>query len=77
MCVKMPIYEYVCMDCSNRFEKRLTVYDNYQEIKCPSCGHQSEKQFSVFATNISNDTNTLPMSEGCCGAGGCQCSGGV
>ena len=37
----MPIYEYICEDCQNEFEK--IVINREQEIACPKCaGKKSE-----------------------------------
>ena len=43
----MPIYEYECAACRERFE--ALVYGS-QRAACPSCGSLDlEKQFSAFA----------------------------
>jgi putative FmdB family regulatory protein len=65
----MPIFEYVCRDCSNRFE---TLVQNGRTVECPSCrGKKLEKQLSVFATAVKGQTSAasdMPM--GACGACG-------
>ena len=44
----MPIFEYLCKDCSKVFE-RLVMSSN-EEIACPSCGSKDlERQFSTFS----------------------------
>src|ERR1700746_192421 len=45
----MPIYEYVCDTCNERFEK--IVINRQQEVSCPKCsGKKATIQLSVFAT---------------------------
>ena len=49
----MPIYEYRCLKCGNRFEKLLKS-GNVDEIACTECGSaQVEKVLSVFGTGSS------------------------
>ncbi|HEY2461911.1 MAG TPA: FmdB family zinc ribbon protein [Candidatus Acidoferrum sp.] len=69
----MPIYEYVCDDCSTRFEK--IVLNRQQEITCPKCaGKKNSIQLSVFshANGSSNPGPSSTSGGGCCG-GGCAC----
>lgn len=47
----MPIYEYRCEGCGERFEKLARMSTEDKEIQCPSCGERrSRKQLSTFAT---------------------------
>jgi len=44
----MPIYEYECSECGNRFER--FVRSSEEEITCEECGStQLEKLVSAFA----------------------------
>ena len=43
----MPLFEYVCRDCSHRFE-RLHSYRS-RAPRCPECGGRSERQLSAPA----------------------------
>ena len=53
----MPIYEYVCENCNERFEK--IVINKQQEISCPKCSSKKAAiQLSVFATAGSGGTST-------------------
>lgn len=58
----MPIYEYLCRQCDNRFE---TLVRAAEAVACPSCGGvKLEKQLSVFSQGsprLSSLTST-PMS---------------
>ena len=48
----MPIYEYKCEDCGNRFEKLVRRSAETAGLECPSCGKQHLKQeLSVFAAH--------------------------
>jgi putative FmdB family regulatory protein len=75
----MPIYEYACDDCGERYER--IVINKTTAITCPKCESGNKTvQLSVFAapasgTRASNDSaNTLPMSGGCaCTPSSCGC----
>jgi len=55
----MPIFEYRCKECSNRFE---TLVRSSTTVECPSCKSTAlEKQLSVFAMGAPALTST-PMS---------------
>jgi putative FmdB family regulatory protein len=71
----MPIYEYICDSCNERFEK--IVINKQQEITCPKCsGKKATIQLSVFATagagSSSSSGGFSGGGGGCCG-GGCSC----
>ena len=43
----MPIFEYVCQDCENRFEM---LVNGSAKPKCPTCASAKlEQQYSAFA----------------------------
>jgi putative FmdB family regulatory protein len=47
----MPIFEYLCDDCGNKFE-RLVRRPGVDEVLCPSCGQgHLEQQHSTFAAH--------------------------
>ena len=47
----MPIYEYECRSCGEKFELRQGITDSDSEIKCPKCGVANPRRvFSVFST---------------------------
>ena len=47
----MPIYEYVCGNCQEKFEKLVRMGASEEEIECPRCsGHEVKKALSVFST---------------------------
>lgn len=45
----MPIYEYICQDCGEKYDKFVRSSLAKIELKCPKCGStQAKKAFSVF-----------------------------
>lgn len=45
----MPIYEYQCQSCDEKFE---AIVHGSQKPECPNCGGvKLKKQFSTFAVN--------------------------
>lgn len=74
----MPIYEYVCDDCGERYER--IVMSRTQPIACPKCASAKHTlQLSVFAapsngSKSAASSSSAPNSGGpCCGGGGCGC----
>ena len=64
----MPIYEYKCKACGNKFEKLLR---GQEKVCCPKCGKGSpNKLFSVFG--VKSGEKFTPSSGSSCG--GCSAS---
>ncbi len=40
----MPIYEYECQSCGNRFESLRGFAASDDKVKCPNCGSQNSKR---------------------------------
>ena len=52
----MPIYEYECTKCGERFELRRSIADSDSEIRCPNCGAEYPRRvLSVFAMSSSGE----------------------
>jgi putative FmdB family regulatory protein len=73
----MPIYEYVCDDCSERYER--IVKNENAAVSCPKCASAKHTiQLSVFAVPSNGSKSAARPSsgslggDGCCG-GGCGC----
>lgn len=46
----MPIYEYKCLACEERFEVLQRMGEGNENLICPTCGASKPvKQFSAFA----------------------------
>jgi putative FmdB family regulatory protein len=54
----MPIFEYLCEDCGNKFEK-LVRRPGVDEVLCPTCGEGGhlEQQHSTFAAHSNARTS--------------------
>ena len=47
----MPIYEYECLKCGNKFEVRRGFIECDDTLKCPKCEAENPRRvFSPFAT---------------------------
>lgn len=52
----MPIYEFVCKECSNNFEELVLSSNQINEVTCPVCGSgQVKKKMSTFASKAAAD----------------------
>mgnify|MGYP006290625835 CR=1 FL=1 len=67
----MPLYEYVCNNCEDLFEKLLRMDNGLKKITCPKCESDNvRKKFSTFGMKSGGQ---FVSSKGCsCG----NCSGG-
>jgi putative FmdB family regulatory protein len=69
----LPIYEYVCDECSLKFDRLQPSGTRYAE--CPECGIPSRKALSLFAAVITGDDGEMSS---VAGMGGCSgCAGGT
>jgi len=60
----MPIYEYVCEGCDNRFERYLRT--SGETVSCPACqSPRVEKQPSSFAFAGTNGAGSGSSCGGC------------
>jgi putative FmdB family regulatory protein len=58
----MPLYEYQCDKCANRFE-RLVFHDE-EEVFCPACSGKVHKLMSAFNVEIPDEMcGKLPRGE--------------
>ncbi len=73
----MPIYEYRCQSCGDKFEKLVRRATDVLETGCPSCGEKHlEQQYSTFAARggSSDDACFSPAQTRSGGCGGGMCS---
>jgi putative FmdB family regulatory protein len=56
----MPIYEYVCQDCGEKYEKLVRSSSTKVELVCPKCGStRGEKAISLFGTRTSGSQSSI------------------
>ena len=77
----MPLYEYYCTDCRNKFEALRPMSKADASIPCKSCeSSKTSRVLSLFAVHAGNGGSTMPTPTelgtggGCCGGGMCGCS---
>lgn len=47
----MPLYEYECKNCKEKFEELVQSANSSKTPSCPSCGsNETEKKLSVFGS---------------------------
>ena len=67
----MPIYEYLCPECTCKFELLRSVNKANENASCPKCKHTAKRVFSRFASfSRGNGGESTPIA----GTGG-SCSG--
>jgi len=69
----MPIFEYLCDDCGNQFEKLVRRSEEADRTECPSCGrdHVTTRISSFAARTNGAAKETLPS----CPSGMCATPG--
>jgi putative FmdB family regulatory protein len=64
----MPIYEYRCKQCGNKFDKLVKLSTKTSEIECPKCGaHKADKSVSLFGTSGNTSSSGAALSASSCG----------
>lgn len=57
----MPMYEYVCQECSKPFEKLVSMSQADKQQACPTCGsQQTQRQLSSFAVSGGSSRTAAP-----------------
>lgn len=70
----MPIYEYLCPECGNKFELMRPISKSSEPADCPKCKHKAERTVSKFVSR-NGGADAMSSSDG--GSSGCSsCSGG-
>ncbi len=68
----MPLYEYVCRACHDRFEVLQRVGQGAEEVRCPECGADAvERQLSTFAAAVAGGSSSSLGESGGCGRPAC------
>lgn len=69
----MPTYEYVCADCSARYDIFHKVREVAEDVQCPSCGSaQHRRVMSVTSMSMSGSSSSSSSSY----SSGPSCEGG-
>lgn len=61
----MPIYEYRCGICGQKFELRRSLADSDSEIRCPGC--QAEHPERLISASYLVGGKSSPPGTTCCG----------
>jgi putative FmdB family regulatory protein len=62
----MPLYEYRCRECGERFEILQRLGDDGEKLSCPRCGEaRPERVLSTFASTTGGSREAAPPG-GCC-----------
>ncbi|MBE9502493.1 MAG: zinc ribbon domain-containing protein [Dehalococcoidia bacterium] len=68
----MPIYEYQCNECGERFEVRQSMGADGSDLNCPKCsGRELRRLFSSFFSANSSATELSDSSCPTCSSGVC------
>ena len=59
----MPLYEYVCESCGQRFDKMVRFSEHDLRPVCPTCGAtHTHKAISLFASRSTGGSPTVSAS---------------
>lgn len=66
----MPIFEFVCLDCGDSFDKLVKSSYAITDINCPSCDSQDiKKKLSLFSSKISGGAQAVTAASSCAPSG--------
>jgi putative FmdB family regulatory protein len=74
----VPIYEYSCVKCKNRFEMLRSLKSAGESVACPICGDRAQRVLSACATFSRGDNGVSKSiagsgnSCGGCSSGSCS-----
>lgn len=63
----MPVYEYFCQSCENKFDIKASVSDKEKglKVKCPNCS--SNKTIQILSSFFTFSKDSGNSGGGCCG----------
>jgi putative FmdB family regulatory protein len=68
----MPIYEYQCIKCGEKFEVRQSIGEDGAKLNCPKCNAGNPKRlFSSFFSPSSSSSEPSDISCPTCSTGTC------
>ena len=66
----MPIFEFVCLDCGDSFDKLLRSSSVINSVICPTCeSPQIRKKISLFSSKVSGGTRAATNAASCAPGG--------
>ena len=67
----MPIYEYICPDCQQPFEKLVRGRSKEKPVPCPTCGQDSQRKkvTLVASVNMGDSLSFAPSAASCAPSG--------
>jgi len=72
----MPIFEYECRGCGERFEDLIRNRADEDALACPSCGSKDlAKQMSAFGVRGDVEKPVSATSASCAGCTAASCAG--
>jgi putative FmdB family regulatory protein len=71
----MPIYEYVCLDCGERFELIRSMKEADDPIACETCDSEhTSRMLALFNAHSGGRVVAGGHESGCAGCSGGSCS---
>jgi len=74
----MPIYEYVCVNCGQKFEMRRSFSQADEPATCPACGGQHIRRllsaFMAFSSDGGTRTAVAGAGSACSACAATSCS---
>ena len=64
----MPIYEYICSDCKQKFELLKPMSQAGEGVSCPQCGGKAGRVLSRFCSHADEELDFMGS------GGGSSCS---
>lgn len=72
----MPIYEYICFDCSHQFDVLRLMRDADSPIPCEKCqSHHTSRKLSLFYAHSDGRSLAGTSQAGCVGCSANSCAG--
>ena len=69
----MPLYEYTCTVCEERFEELIRSAEDETHLRCPQCsGSEIQRKMSVFGMQSTGSTKSAGPSCASCSRTSCS-----
>jgi putative FmdB family regulatory protein len=66
----MPIFEFVCLDCGDSFDKLFRGSSTISDVVCPACeSPQIKKKLSLFSSKVSGGAGVTTSAANCAPSG--------